>query len=62
MKELFSEIGVFLVKKGSYTTSHTVKIGKIKKRWSMTKKVIRNFGRENINFFPKKTSFRNLGL
>jgi len=25
------------------------------------KKVIRNFGRENGNFSPRKTSFRNLG-
>jgi len=28
IKELFSEIGVFLVKKGSYTTLHTVQIQK----------------------------------
>jgi len=29
IKELFSEIGVFLVKKGSYMIFHTVKIWKI---------------------------------
>src|SRR6218665_3075532 len=33
-KELFSEIGVFLVKKGSNLTAHKVKI---RKTWSMTK-------------------------
>jgi len=32
IKELFSEIGVFLVKKGSYMTFHTVKIWKIFKK------------------------------
>src|SRR6218665_408027 len=65
IKELFSEIWVFLVKKGSYTTLQIAKIwkilkkiGKIRKSWSMTKnkikKVIKNFGRENGNFFLKK--------
>src|SRR6218665_386482 len=63
--------GVFLVRKGSYTTFNIVKTqkmwekkGKIRKTWSMTKKkVIRDFCRENANFkfFRKKTSFRNLG-
>src|SRR6218665_3704588 len=54
INEFFSEIVVFLVKKGSYTTSNKVKIRKIRKTWSMTKKkVIRNFGRENGNFFGK---------
>ena len=41
IKEFFSEIGpmvLFLVKKGSYTTFNTVKIRKIRKTWSMTKK------------------------
>jgi len=50
---------VFLVRKGSYTTFNVVKIRKIRekklkirKTWSLTKKkVIRNFGRENGNFF-----------
>src|SRR6218665_2393628 len=58
VKELFSEIVVFLVKKGSYMTFNTVKIrriwekkGKIRRTWWMTKKVIRIFGRENGNFF-----------
>jgi len=32
VKELFCEIGVFLVKNGSYTTFHTVKIRKIWKK------------------------------
>ena len=43
IKELFSEIGVFLVKKGSYTTLQAAKIwtilkkiGQIRKSWSMT--------------------------
>src|SRR6218665_3193210 len=62
VKELFSEIVVSLVKKGSYTTFKAVKIrriwkkkGKIRKTWSMTKeKIIRIFGRENGNFVPKK--------
>src|SRR6218665_4171128 len=60
IKELFSEIVVFLVKKGTYTTFNTVKIlkiwkkkGKIRKTWS---KVIRNFGGENGNFFEKPHS------
>ena len=38
IKKFFSEIAVFLVKKGSYTTFQTVKIWKIRKTWSMTKK------------------------
>jgi len=51
------------VRKGSHTTFNIVKIGKIcekngkiRKTWSMTKKkkkVIRNFCRENGNFFRK---------
>src|SRR6218665_1229368 len=54
IKEFFSEIVVFLLKKGSYTTFNKVKIRKIRKTWSMTKKwVIRNFLRENGNFFRK---------
>ena len=53
-----SKKGVFLVRKGSYTTFN---IAKIRKIWSMTNKVIRNFSRENGNFLPKITSFRNLG-
>src|SRR6218665_2368265 len=43
IKELFSEIGVFLVKKGSYTTLQAAtiwtilkKIGQIRKSWSIT--------------------------
>jgi len=43
IKELFSEIGVFLVKKGHIMTLHAVKISKIWKKigniwqtWSMT--------------------------
>src|SRR6218665_3732038 len=48
IKEFFSEIVVFLVKKGSYTTFNTVKKRKIRK------KVIRNFRRENGHFFRKK--------
>ena len=32
IKEFFSEIVVFLVKKGSYTTFNTVKIRKIRKK------------------------------
>ena len=50
VKEFFSEIVVFLVKKGSYTTFNRVKIrriwkkkGKIRKIWSMTKKSHKNF-------------------
>src|SRR6218665_1431413 len=54
--------GVFLVRKGLCTISTEVKIrkirekrGKIRKTWSMTKKkVMRNFCRENGNFFRKK--------
>jgi len=38
VKEFFSEIVLFLVKKGSYTTFDTVKIRRIRKTWSMTKK------------------------
>jgi len=45
IKEFFSKIVVFLVKKGSYTTFNTAKIRKIwkkkwkiRKTWSMTKK------------------------
>src|SRR6218665_1025164 len=38
IKEFFSEIVFFLVKKGSYTTFNTVKKRKIGKTWSMTKK------------------------
>src|SRR6218665_3823657 len=63
-----SEKGVFLVRKGSYMTYNIVKKpfnivkkGKILKTWSITKKVIRNFCRESGHFFPKITSFRNLG-
>jgi len=44
IKELFYEIGVFVVKKGLYTTLQAAKIwkilkkvGKIRKSWSMTK-------------------------
>src|SRR6218665_632354 len=62
IKEFFSEIVVVLVRKGSYTTLNIVKDtenlgkerGKIRKTWSMSKKkVIRNFGCENENFFRK---------
>ena len=38
VKEFFSEIVLFLVKKGSYTTFDTVKIRRIRQTWSMTKK------------------------
>src|SRR6218665_2879927 len=65
---LFSEIVVFLVRKGLYTTFNIVKYGKSGKRNGKSekpgrclKKVIRNFGREKWNFFQKKTSLRNLG-
>jgi len=55
IKQSFYKIGVFLVKKVviyDITDSKIVrKIGKIVKSWS--KKVIRNFGRENGNFFLK---------
>ena len=37
IEEFFSEIVLFLVKKGSYTTFNAVKIWKIRKTWSMTK-------------------------
>src|SRR6218665_2647324 len=57
---------VFLVRKWSYTTFNIVNIRKmwekkrkIRKTRSMTKKG--HFYPENGNFFPKKTSFRNLG-
>ena len=67
VKELFSEIGVFLVKKGSNTTLQAAKIwkiGKIRKSWSMTKKrsseilavKMENLFLKNViglrNFFP----------
>src|SRR6218665_654374 len=63
IKELFCEIGVFVVKKRSYMTFHRVKTLKmIWKTWSMTKKRSSElFVRENGNFFLKR-SFRNLGL
>ena len=52
---------VFLVKKGSYTTFNTVKIRKIRKTWSMTKKkVIRNFGRKNV--IQKSWSAKNVSI
>src|SRR6218665_3571224 len=62
IKEFFSEIVAFLVKKGSYTTFNIVKKGKIwekkgkiRKTWSMTKKRSSEiFGRENGNFFRRK--------
>jgi len=62
IRELFFEIVVFLVKKGSYKTFNTVKIWKmwkkiwkIRKTWSMTKKeVLRNFGCEDGNLFLKR--------
>src|SRR6218665_566171 len=60
IKKFFSEIVVFLVKKGSYMTFNTVKIWKIRKTWSMTKKR-GNFGHENGKIISKKTSFRNFG-
>jgi len=63
-KELFSEIGVSLVKKGSYTTLEAAKIWKILKKIKDRKnskiivddqkKLIRNFGRENGKCFSKK--------
>src|SRR6218665_1363846 len=61
VKEFFSEIMVFLVKKGSFTTFNRVKIRriwkkkeKIRKTWSMTKtNIIRTFGRENRKLFRK---------
>jgi len=61
VKELFSEIVVFLAKKGSYTTFKTVKIrriwkkkGKIRKTWSMTKKRSSEFlGVKTGNSFEK---------
>jgi len=51
IKELYSETGGFLVKKGSYMTFVRAKIGKIWKTWA-----------SKWNFFPNKTSFKNLGL
>src|SRR6218665_2979702 len=52
--------GVFVARKGLCTISNKVKIrkigekrGKIRKTWSMTKKVIRNFCRENGKFSRK---------
>src|SRR6218665_984493 len=63
IKELFSEIVVFLVRKGSYTTFNIVKMrkiwekkGKIRKTWSMTnKKGHQKFWPWKWKFFPKKT-------
>jgi len=49
------------VKKGSYTTFNTVKKRKIWKIWSMTKKVIRNFRRENVHFFGKNVIQKSWG-
>jgi len=61
MKELFSEIGVFRVKKGSYMTFHTVRIwkilktiGKILKTWSMTKKRSAEILGVKMEIFSKK--------
>src|SRR6218665_1286514 len=70
IKEFFSEIVVVLVRKGSYTTLNIVKDMEnlVEERENPKnlvndqKKVIRNFGRENENFSPKRTSFRNIGL
>jgi len=60
VKELFSEIVVFLVKKGSYMTFNTVKIrriwekkGKIRRTWWMTKKGHQNFWAWKWKFFRK---------
>ena len=68
IKELFSEIGAFLVKKGSYTTLHTVKTwkfwikkGKILKTWSMSKMEKRHSVCE-IFFRPPKLGARSLPM
>src|SRR6218665_2929853 len=61
VKELFSEIGVFLVKKGSNTTLQAAKIwkiGKIRKSWSMTKnRSSEIFAVKMEFFFLKKPSW-----
>src|SRR6218665_1601205 len=68
IKEFFSEMVVFLVRKGSYTTLNTVKIreiwekkGKIRKTRSMTKRRSSEILAVKIEIFSEKTSFRNLG-
>src|SRR6218665_370726 len=62
IKEFFSEIVVFLVKKGSCTTFNTVKIWKIRKTWSMTKKGHQKFLACKWTFFPKKPHSKILVL
>src|SRR6218665_3129101 len=59
INEFFSEIVVFLVKKGSYTTFNTVKIRKIRKTWSMTKKRSSEILGVKIEIFLRKK--RRLG-
>src|SRR6218665_2411076 len=57
--------GVFLVRKGSYTTFNIVNIrkiwekkGKIRKTWSMTKKRSSEILAVKMEFFQKKTSLQ----
>ena len=66
VKEFFSGIVFFLVKKGSYTTFYTVKIrGILKKRinirktWWLKKKGHQKFWAWKWAFFSEKKSFRN---
>src|SRR6218665_484410 len=54
IKEFFSEIVVYLVKKGSYTTFNTGKIRKIRKTWSMTKKGHQKFFGVKMEIFSEK--------
>ena len=64
VKEFFSEIVPFLVKKWSYTTFNRVKKGKIRKTWSMTKKEKERsseFLGVKIENFSEKSPFRNFG-
>src|SRR6218665_959946 len=72
IKEFFSEIVVFLVRKGSYrgsTTFNIVKIrkiwekkGKIRKTWSMTKKMSSEILALKMEIFSQKNpSFGKLG-
>src|SRR6218665_2588454 len=61
IKEFFSEIVVFLVRKRSYTTFNILKIrnirekkGKIRKIWSMTKKKSSEIFAVKMEFFSEK--------
>src|SRR6218665_1907842 len=61
IKEFFSEIVVFILRKGSYTTFNVAKIrkiwekkGKIRKNWSMTKKGHQKCWPSKWKFFQKK--------